>query len=90
MAGKDVTTIEKMLLLHDDRHRGELGSFAPLLRRIGLSVGWGQRNQGADKGRVMVVSSTSEVEGIGAGLESLAPSVKIPFRSFREEVSGWS
>ena len=63
MAGKDCTTVEKTLLLLDDRHRGELGSFGPLLRRFGLSVGWGQRNQGADKGRVMVVSSTSRGGG---------------------------
>lgn len=59
MAGEDVTTIKRTFLLLDDRHRGGFGSLGPLLRGFGLSLGWGQGCQGADKGRVVIVSSVS-------------------------------
>ena len=55
--------MEKTFLLLDDRHRGGFDSLSPLLRGSGLSVGWGQEYQGADKGRVMVVSSVSRGGG---------------------------
>ena len=51
--------MEKTFLLLDDHHRGGFGSLGPLLCGPGLSVGWDQGRQGADKGRVMVVSSVS-------------------------------